>query len=377
MKLKLKSHLNLLSKISLIVLLFWAGHAHAFPDLVRHGYASCSACHISPSGGGLTTAYGRSLSKELLSTWGAEGEEQFLYSVTPPEWLNVGGDVRAIQTYVDNTTATLKKFFVMQSDLEGAVSYKKFYVDGTVGTQGGPDGTADRNQYLSRRHYVGFRPTDETSIRVGRFMPAYGLNFANHTVVTRTNLGFDESRNTETDNVETSYSGEKLDLFITAILGRTHDYEADWRRGEAISTSYFLFDKFKIGLSYLHAFTSQTVTDDAGAYGVLGFSKYLYMLSEIDLQWQKDLTGFGTSPHGAVSYQQLNYEFIQGMHVYLAQQLSYLDYTDAGSRFDSWALGGQFFPRPHIDAEIEYGKARSSADTPYYDTAWLLLHYYL
>ena len=48
--------------------------SHAFPEMVRHGYANCITCHISPDGGGVLTAYGRSLSREVLSTWGAEGE---------------------------------------------------------------------------------------------------------------------------------------------------------------------------------------------------------------------------------------------------------------------------------------------------------------
>ncbi|MGZ3694528.1 MAG: hypothetical protein ACXWQO_10135, partial [Bdellovibrionota bacterium] len=68
--------------------------AHAFAEMTTHGYTNCTACHISPNGGGTLTEYGRGLSKELLSASAKEGEEKFLYGLMqPPEWLQFGGDV--------------------------------------------------------------------------------------------------------------------------------------------------------------------------------------------------------------------------------------------------------------------------------------------
>src|SRR5713226_4796158 len=37
------------------------GRALALPTMVRLGYTNCAACHISPQGGGLLNAYGRSI----------------------------------------------------------------------------------------------------------------------------------------------------------------------------------------------------------------------------------------------------------------------------------------------------------------------------
>lgn len=359
-----------------LVLLFSTISARAYPELARHGYANCSACHVSPSGGGLTTAYGRSLAKELLSHWGEEGEERFLYKVTPPEWLNVGGDIRAIQTYVDTSTFQQEKFFEMQTDLEVAVKFKNFFADATFGVQEGPDGTPNRGHFLSRRHYLGYQVNDETAVRAGRFYPAFGINAANHSIYTRKDIGFDEG--SETDNIEASYSGEKFDYFATAILGRVDDYKSDWQRGGAISSSYFLSDKYKIGLSYLHANLKTAARDLFAAYAIFGFSKSLYLLSEIDLQWMRDLTDSTASPHGAVTFQQLNYEWTQGFHVYAVAELSNLNVGEVLTRKDSWGFGTQLFPRPHIDFELEYRKERAmSLYSSYYDTAWALLHYYL
>ena len=48
----------------------------AFPEMVRHNYSNCSSCHVSPSGGGVLTQYGRELSSAILSIWGAENENE-------------------------------------------------------------------------------------------------------------------------------------------------------------------------------------------------------------------------------------------------------------------------------------------------------------
>ena len=67
-----------------------AGPAFAEPIFLSKQYARCTACHYSESGGGLLTPYGRSLSREEISTFGrqgagvdpaqpAAGEEGFLF----------------------------------------------------------------------------------------------------------------------------------------------------------------------------------------------------------------------------------------------------------------------------------------------------------
>jgi len=319
------------------------------------------------------TAYGRSLSKELLSTWSQVGEERWAYAITTPEWLNLGGDERFIQLYTNTPTFTQWQSFFMQNNVEASVNYKGFYADGAAGVQGGPEGTPNRGHFVSQHYYVGYKPTDETSVRAGRFYPAYGLNVPNHSIDTRKNLGFDEGQ--ETDNLEASYSGEKADLFVTGIFGRVDDYVADWRRGAAVSGSYFLFDRFKIGLSLMYTKAAGVATELASLWGILGFTKKIYMLSEFDMQWQNQPGSADTS--GCVTYQQLNYEFIQGLHVYLVGQLSYLNFNNNQPDDESWGVGTQLFPRPHIDVELEYRKEKTPTYSSYYDAGWAMLHFYL
>jgi len=75
-----------------VVLLFSAHEGSAEPMFLAKQYTRCTACHYSPTGGGLLTPYGRLLSHRELSTTGGSatvpaagaeddphGEQAFLY----------------------------------------------------------------------------------------------------------------------------------------------------------------------------------------------------------------------------------------------------------------------------------------------------------
>ena len=358
------------------ILLLGASAAWSFPDLVRHGYANCIACHVSPSGGGVLTDYGRSISKELLSMGGFDGEERAAYFINQPSWLKLGGDYRSIQTYLNTSTQKDARYFPMQTDVEAAVHVSKMDLVATAGVQAGPKNTPKLGQFLSRRHYFTIHPRDNFTVRGGKFQPQFGLNGPNHTIVTERNLGWDQG--SETYNFEMAFLGEKFDFFMTAIGGRPDDPKIDGESGLALSSSYFLYDRFKIGASAMHGEQNVTSRDVAGVFGILGFTKHIYVLSEIDYQWKRGTYNTALESKGLASYQQLNVEPIQGLHFYFVHQLSYLDFGQTTTRADSYGWGFQIFPRPHFEFNGELRKERNLASSyEYYDIGWLLFHFYL
>src|SRR5665213_1369307 len=91
--------------------------AMAFPEMVRHGYVNCTSCHVSPSGGGVLTPYGRQQATDLLSTWSTEKEAGPVQGLLQtPEWLNLGGDLRTIEIYRNTPQVTSARFLNMQED---------------------------------------------------------------------------------------------------------------------------------------------------------------------------------------------------------------------------------------------------------------------
>ena len=76
--------------VAMAAVLWSARPSEAEPRFLSKQYTRCTTCHISPTGGGLLSAYGRSLSHRELSTTGAPmpshgemdpkpGEESFLW----------------------------------------------------------------------------------------------------------------------------------------------------------------------------------------------------------------------------------------------------------------------------------------------------------
>ena len=111
----------------IVYLLFNLNQAHAYPELVRHGYVNCTSCHVSPTGGGILTSYGRQLSAEILSSSAREGEGDFIYGALGlPEWLDLGGDLRSVVTYRDTPLIRQSQLILMQADLEAVLHYEEF-----------------------------------------------------------------------------------------------------------------------------------------------------------------------------------------------------------------------------------------------------------
>ncbi len=319
--------------------------AFGFPEMTRHGYPNCTTCHMSPNGGGVLTPYGRQLSQELLSRWSGEDEGKFLNGIIQlPTWLNLGGDLRAIQLYYNTPRYKDTKFILMQADVEPAITLDRVSVVGTIGRQEPTSYNKSGGTIFSRRHYINFRPTDELSFRAGRFQTAYGINSADHMITTKRGLSWDEG--SETYNVEGSYLGETFDAFLTGNFGRP---------GVGVRSSVHLNEKFKLGASYF-GWTSEHL---AGPYAILGFSPNFFVLAELDYQIKNSIGEF-------LNYLRVDYEVTRGLHAYVTQEYS--------SSVEAYGIGLQFFPRPHFELQAYYQLQRTLSLA---HMAWLHFHYYL
>ncbi len=353
--------------------------AQAFAEMVRHGYVNCMTCHVSPSGGGLLTEYGRELSREVLSHGGkSEQESAFAYgAVKPPEWLTAGGDIRSLTLYRDSPTAREGRQIIMQADLEAAITYKNWLVDGTVGFRESRTPSPPIDHVLSRRHYVSFRPTDELSVRAGKFQAAFGINTPDHAISTKRGLGWDQG--SETYNVEGAWLGEQWNVFATVILGRPDARDLRREAGGAVNVSSALGESYKVGASYFIGQNELARRHVFGPYGILGFTKSFFLLTEADLQRSTSLSGAVTGPTrwGIVNFQKIDYEVIEGLHGYLTQEYSRLDFDDGSSANQTYGIGAQFFPRPHLDLNLTWQIQKPQASGDATQLLFLMLHFYL
>jgi hypothetical protein len=84
--------------------------ALASPTMIRLGYADCSACHVSPQGGGLLTSYGRGVdvaqsarAREIPPS--DADTRRYLYDV---RFVVVGQDARALSSHTNTMSSTFQ-----------------------------------------------------------------------------------------------------------------------------------------------------------------------------------------------------------------------------------------------------------------------------
>jgi hypothetical protein len=175
-----------------------ASVASAEPRFLSKQYTRCTTCHVSPTGGGLLSAYGRSLSHRELSTTGAPmpshgetdpkpGEESFLWGALGDALgpLQLGIEMRPSYLHYSFLDVSQDRNLLMNADVHASVRAKDWLFYGQVGRELEQDGhTLDSSEY-----WAGYQPLEGLGFRAGRFLPAYGVRFADHTMYNRTYLG--------------------------------------------------------------------------------------------------------------------------------------------------------------------------------------------
>lgn len=163
------------------------GTADALPRFSARTGMSCRSCHVDPSGGGMRQAFGAKYGREELPVpaW-SDGvtTEDFTSFITNA--LGVGADlrtlymVRSVPDSSGTASHTENAFWQMQGDL-----YLNFRISKKVGL------------YLKKGLYSGFEAFGTLQvlpasghIKVGKFVPNYGMRMDDHTAFVRTYTGF-------------------------------------------------------------------------------------------------------------------------------------------------------------------------------------------
>jgi hypothetical protein len=369
--------------------LLGSSKAYAYPEMVRYNYVNCTACHVSPTGGGTLTAYGRQTSRDVLSTWGEEGEERPAYFINSPEWLSLGGDYRSAYSYENTPSLEMGQLSFMQLDVEAAVQYKQFTFDASLGYQDPSQPNLWHDYVISRRHYVMYHATDEIAVRGGRFFPAFGIYTPNHSQVTRSLLNIEAPEQVgqgESYNLEFSYLGDNYNVIATGIFGRPDDTgvagtanDTYHEYGASLVVSRAIADHYKVGLSYMYGTDSAQRRHVIGPYAILGFTQKFYLMTELDFQRATNTTAGLGDPmtSGIAQTNRLGYELIKGLNLILDQEYARLDFSQWNTLTQRYGAGVWWFPRPHLEASFEYQKRQNMGDTGFSDFMYFLWHIYI
>lgn len=362
-----------MNKVFLLILLSLSSVAKAYPEMIRHNYSSCTACHFSPSGGGLLNQYGRTISAEVLSRWGNEKEARPFYGALDNEklnsWLQVGGNIRTLQFHHESDTVQEGRTIPMQAGIEVAAQWKQW-------TWAFFFGRLNQDWKVEPefvRYYALYQLSDMVNIRLGRFVPNFGLNIPQHTFVTRGSLGF--GQNSERDAIETTWTGEKWNLSFTGARSVVTPSRPQVETSLNTQINYNLGDSYRVGVSYWLGAEDSQHREIVSLHTALGFTEHLYVLSEAALQTRKQ-TGNGTT-EGLYHFGKIGYEFTKGLHLQFVEEFAQSNLKNGTTKIESYGLGFLFYPRPHWEFETLYSKKKIAIlNDNYEDYAYLLAHFY-
>jgi hypothetical protein len=222
----------------------WSSVAHAYPETIRHGYPSCSGCHVAPGGGGALTAYGRMEAGATLSSGSST------CGLWESDYLDAGADFRFLNLNARQGATRIHKKFPMAA--EGELAFHpvpRATIAATVGTYG-PD---QKQEY--RRHYVMFQPLDGLYLSAGKKLPSFGINGVDHTAYVRSRTGFGEG--TERYGWEVFYIHDRFETSAGYFVGSSLDLKsrseemtiANPTEETVIRSSWFPTTKSQLGLS--------------------------------------------------------------------------------------------------------------------------------
>ncbi len=334
--------------------------ASAEPTFLSKQYPRCTACHYAASGGGLLTPYGRSLSREEISMFGAQGaggvpadgagEEQFLFGALSGESpLQLGLDIRPSHVNVDLSGRRIPdRNFLMNLDLQTAWRKDRWTVYGSAGRA--PGGGA--GEPVSYEHWIAYQATDGVTVRGGRFLPAYGVRFADHTSFTREGLGL--GHDDQVYGVEVNLSTDHTLLQAAAGPGRADSLVDDDGRGGFTTSGRLQVDlgpRTVIVASGMRrgAAAARPASTDTGLS--LGYAPagWLTTWTHADIRLQK----LAASERSYILANQTSVEVLRGVWLRISPQWRWTD-TDPRGEVRRLAYGLDFYPRTHWHVHLSW-----------------------
>lgn len=355
-------------------LFFIAESSFAFPNNIRHGYTSCYNCHFNQRGGGALNSYGKYLAGETQGTFNTY--ESALPWLSPPKDMEAGptdkdeyvvaflGRWAKVNTKVGEVET--EREISMQSDIESAFNFKSWIGLLTFGQRldsYNPAKGQRKEDLFIRRYYVG-RQTEEYSIRVGQFMPEFGINLPNHNLKTRGGLYW--GPNQEQGVIQASYFAKYLDVSASYIQGR-EDTVFEEKNGFS-ATASLKYKANKVGFSIIDM---QGIEDDSkenamSLFGMFGYADSGYTLAEF-VQKTKTRSN-GNETESRLGYLESGWELYKGIIPYVNWQ--FFENVTIESYSHDTGFGLQFLPLTHFEINFQYFKsyfATGTAET-YYTT---------
>ena len=360
------------------------GALQAFPEMIRHGYVNCMACHTTHQGGDLLTPYGKELANELLnrqdSIFQSTSSDRHEWKVETPEWLSLGSHVRLLQTMSESSLASKAHFMVMQLDVDAAIKLPSsimFY--SAIGRY---EPTAPESEWKDfiywPRSWIQYTQdssdsSESLALRVGRFFPVYGLNIPEHAYLNRSHLSFNPGQ--ERLSAEISWNSVNYQGVLTGITQRASFQKYSSEKGYSLQLSKIFGSKARAGFNIYRTILKNNAESlpqkMEGVYALIGWDEQWSSLLQFD---QRHLPDDKT---GVISFIKIGYEYTKGIEVFGTHEYENTDTTKTDPHIEAYGLGVQYFPTSNIDLFFTFKKLKDSSQlNEYQNVIWMIAHLY-
>lgn len=279
--------------------------ARAVPRYSARYGQSCGLCHVNPTGGGMRSLYATQYIVPEEMSWSVP--EQSILDAIDPEIapnITIGADFRMLYFYSEDKSQRTN-FFQMQGDL---------YVNFQMGERYGL--YFDKGITTSYELYGMANVLPASGyLKAGRFMPAYGWRFDDHTAYVREELGFFPPGNTDVGLEAGVYPGRFA--INAAVLngnrGSTSDANTDLA---AAARAVYRFSAGSVGLAVgTSGYWNPGPQRDEGHGGVFGYANWRRLTWVGETDWRRTDPTDDSPTTALIATHELSYLIRKGLEV--------------------------------------------------------------
>ncbi len=314
------------------------GIARAVPRYSARYEQKCALCHVNPSGGGMRNLYASQYIVPEEMAW-SKPEKSVLEGIDPQIAKNiiVGTDFRMIHAASDDD-ARFINFFEMQGDI---------YVDFQMGDA------------LSLYYDRGISTSDELFglwqglpltgyVKAGRFVPAYGWKFDDHTMFVRDDLGFAPPSNSDV-GIEFGISPQRLDMQVAVLNGNFGSTLDNDQKLAAMLTAIYRGRTGPFGWAGgVEGYWRDGPTENYGTGGTYGYLTLggLAWVGQVD--WIRTAPEGGGHTTGLVTSNEVSYLVHRGFEILGTYDFYDPDWNSQTGAKTRWGGGVSALPVPFL-----------------------------
>ncbi len=376
----LKNH----PKLILLISLLFTSVTQAYPDFIGYSYSSCITCHYNGHGGGALNDYGRALyateitARHVFSKKTDEEEvaamSGFLGSTQMPWWIRPGLKYRGLWLQMDpGSKRSLDKYISMQNDVNLTLFADKrqnFTLVTTATYTGLEPYYGKVNTWFMKEYYLRYKHSNNLWMYLGQLDKVFGIRNVDHTAVNRKaiTLGqFDQSQ-----GFVGHLTYPEWDFAFNGFLGNAAQEDAEKQKGFSLSGEYQLYEKFKIGGSFLSSASDLTRWKLLAFHTRMGLSKGSAIMTEMGLKEKTDKKTNDPAILGTYLLVETLVSLGRGYNLLSVVEHSKSDINASSPENIKWSLGAMIFPLPRTEFRFMATNAKTYAETSGTQDAWAL-----